>query len=100
MESGALWTREGQSGLGVGEQARVQGGIGGREQEMAIPIPWNVQHRRQGRGGDIGIEERWMEDKKEEKRYKERHWCVLSVMLPETVQYSAEEKCRHSLLYI
>ena len=90
MESGAgLWTREGQSGLGVGEQARVQGGIGGREQEMAIPIPWNVQHRRQGRGGDIGIEERWMEDEKEEKRYKERHWCVFSVMLPETVQYSA-----------
>ena len=26
---------------------------------------------------------------KEEKRYKERHWCVFSVMLPDTVQYSA-----------
>ena len=29
------------------------------------------------------------EEKEEEKRYKERHWCVFSVMLPETVQYSA-----------
>ena len=91
-----MWTREGQSGLGVGEQARVQGGIGGREQEMAIPIPWNVQHRRQGRRHWRKVDEK----EKEEKRYKERHWCVLSVMLPETVQYSAEEKCRHSLLYI
>ena len=30
------------------------------------------------------------EEKEEEKRYKERHWCVFSVMLPETVQYSAK----------
>ena len=71
---------------------------------MAIPIPWDLQHRRQG--GDI--EKRWRErkegeekeeeekegkeekeEREEEKRYKERHWCVFSVMLPETVQYSA-----------
>ena len=84
---------------------------------MATPIPWNLQHR--CHGGDIGIEKRWREreegeekeeeekkeekeeekeekeekegkeEREEEKRYKERHWCVFSVMLPETVQYSA-----------
>ena len=33
-----------KDGLGEGQV----GGIGGRRQEMAIPIPWDVQHRRQG----------------------------------------------------
>merc|ERR1711974_333743 len=46
------------------------GGIGGREQEMAIPIPWDVQHRCQG--GDIGMEKRWREREEKEKEEKEK----------------------------
>ena len=69
----------GQSDLGMGgvwegQGRRAGGGIGGRRQEMAIPIPWDVQHRRQG-GEETSASRKGGEKKGKGKRGKSGVRC-------------------------